>query len=134
VEELIGLMNTRDRRPTHLCHPDIEWHWSQSTPGASLYRGHAELDEGLDARVESWDELVIEPQEILDEGDWVFVMTEYRSAQALVDVRRRGEGAPPFPGGRPPRLDPGRWAVLVADIATTTAHLAQVTRSVRSFG
>jgi hypothetical protein len=33
VEELIELMNTRDRRPTHLCHPDIEWHWPPSTPG-----------------------------------------------------------------------------------------------------
>ncbi len=78
VEELIELMNQRNRRPTHLCHPDIEWHWSESTPGASVYRGRQELDKGLDTWVESWDELVIEPQEILEEGDWVFVMTEYR--------------------------------------------------------
>ena len=82
VDELIVLMNRRDRRPTHLCHPDIEWHWSASTPGASVYRGHAGVDEGLDAWVESWDELAIEPLEILEEGDYVFVMTQYRARGA----------------------------------------------------
>jgi ketosteroid isomerase-like protein len=78
VEELIVLMNQRDERPTRLCHPDIEWHWSESTPGASVYRGLAEIDKGLDSWLESWDELVIVPKEILEEGDYVFVMTEYR--------------------------------------------------------
>jgi len=87
VEELLVLMNQRERRPTHLAHPDIEWHWSQSTPGASVYRGHQELHNGLDAWVESWDELVIEPKEILEQGDWVFVMTEYR-------MRGAGSGVP----------------------------------------
>jgi ketosteroid isomerase-like protein len=78
VDELIELMNQRENRPTHLCHPDIEWYWSESTPGASVYRGHQELDEGLDTWVESWEEHVIEPREILDEGDYVFVLTQYR--------------------------------------------------------
>ena len=35
VDELIVLMNRRDTRQTHFAHPDIEWHWSESTPGAS---------------------------------------------------------------------------------------------------
>jgi ketosteroid isomerase-like protein len=78
VDELMELMNQRERRPTQLCHPDIEWHWSESTPGASVYRGLDELDRGLDAWLESWQELVIEPKEILERGDWFFVMTEYR--------------------------------------------------------
>jgi SnoaL-like domain len=78
VEELLQLMNQRDTRPTHLCHPEIEWHWAPMTPGPPVYRGHDELHEGLDAWVESWDELVIEPKEILEEGDWILVMTEYR--------------------------------------------------------
>jgi ketosteroid isomerase-like protein len=78
VDELIALMNQREKRPTHLCHPDIEWHWSESTPGASVYRGHEELHEGLDTWAESWDELVIEPEEVLEAGDWVFVLTRYR--------------------------------------------------------
>lgn len=78
VEELIELMNTRDRRPTHLCHPDIEWHWPPSTPGASLYRGHDELGRGLDTWIESWDKLVIEPEEFLEDGDYVLVLMQYR--------------------------------------------------------
>jgi ketosteroid isomerase-like protein len=86
VEELIVLMNQRETRPTHLCHPDIEWHWSASTPGASVYRGHDELHQGLDAWSESWDQLVIEPKEILEEGDWIFVMTEYRMSGAASGV------------------------------------------------
>jgi hypothetical protein len=69
VDELIELMNQRERRPTHLFHPDIEWHWSESTPGASLYRGHEELDEGLDAWTESWEELAIEPKEVLEDAE-----------------------------------------------------------------
>jgi ketosteroid isomerase-like protein len=87
VDELIALMNARDRRPTHLCHPDVEWRWAESTPGASLYRGHEEMDKGLDAWVESWEDLVIEPLEVLEEGDYVFVMTQYR-------MRGAGSGVP----------------------------------------
>ena len=40
VEELIGLMNTRDTRPTHLFHPDIEWHWAAAIPGPTVFHGH----------------------------------------------------------------------------------------------
>jgi ketosteroid isomerase-like protein len=78
VDELIALMNQRETRQTHLAHPDIEWHWSQSTPGASVYRGHDGLREGLEAWLESWEELVIEPKEIFEEGDWILAITEYR--------------------------------------------------------
>jgi ketosteroid isomerase-like protein len=77
VDELIELMNRRDRRPTHLFRPDVEWHWPQVTPGTSVFRGHAELEEGLDTWVESWEELVIEPLEVLEEGDYVLVILEY---------------------------------------------------------
>jgi ketosteroid isomerase-like protein len=78
VDELIMLMNTRDTRPTHLAHPDIEWHWPRVTPGKSVFRGHAELAEGLDTWVESWQELVIEPLEIFEDGDYVLAIVEYR--------------------------------------------------------
>ena len=78
VEELIRLMNQREQRPTHLCHPDIEWHWAEPRPGPPVYRGHDGLHKGLDTWVESWDELVIEPTEILEEGDYVLAMTQYR--------------------------------------------------------
>jgi hypothetical protein len=78
VEELIGLMNTRHVRPTHLFHPDIEWHWAAATPGPSVYRGHDELTNGLDTWVESWDELVVDPQEYLEDGNYVLALTQYR--------------------------------------------------------
>jgi ketosteroid isomerase-like protein len=78
VEELIRLMNRRDVRPTHLFHPDIEWHWAAAIPGRSLYRGHEELIDGLDTWIESWEELVVDPQEILEDGDYVLALTQYR--------------------------------------------------------
>jgi ketosteroid isomerase-like protein len=78
VNELIELMNTRDRRPTHLCHHDIEWRWPQVTPGKSVFRGHAELEEGLDTWAESWEELVIEPLEFFEDDDYVLTVLQYR--------------------------------------------------------
>jgi ketosteroid isomerase-like protein len=78
VEELIRSMNVRDRRPTHLFHPDIEWHWAAAIPGPTVFRGHEELANGLDTWVESWDELVVEPQEFLEDGDYVLALTQYR--------------------------------------------------------
>ena len=77
VEELIRLMNGRGERPTHLVHPEIEWHWAAGVPGASVYRGHDELHQGLDTWAESWAELVIEPQEFLEDGDYVLAITQY---------------------------------------------------------
>ena len=78
VEELLRLMNTRTERPTHLVHPEIEWHWAAGVPGPSVYRGHDELHQGLDAWAESWGELVIEPLEFLEDDDYVLAITEYR--------------------------------------------------------
>ena len=78
VEHLIQLMSRRDSRPTHLFHPDVEWHWAASIPGPSVYRGHEELEKGLDSWIESWEELVVDPQEILEDGDYVLAVTQYR--------------------------------------------------------
>jgi SnoaL-like domain len=78
VEDLIRHMNTRDERPTHLFDPDIEWHWAAAIPGPSVYRGHAELENGLDTWIESWEELIVEPQEYLEDGDYVLALTLYR--------------------------------------------------------
>jgi ketosteroid isomerase-like protein len=78
VEHLIQLMSRRDTRPTHLFHPDVEWHWAASIPGPSVYRGHEELEKGLDTWIESWEELVVDPQEILEDGDYVLAVTQYR--------------------------------------------------------
>jgi hypothetical protein len=40
----------------------------------TVFRGHAELDEGFDTWVESWEELVIEPLEVFEDGDYVLVV------------------------------------------------------------
>lgn len=78
VERIIHELNTPDPNIADLCHAEIEWRWPATTPGTSLFRGHAELQRGLFTWAESWDELVMEPQEILEEGDYVFAMLGYR--------------------------------------------------------
>ena len=78
VELIIRQLNTRDPDIEDLCHPEIEWRWPATTPGASLFRGHAEVERGLFTWVESWDELEMEPEEILEDGDYVLAMLRYR--------------------------------------------------------
>ena len=78
AEQLTGLMNTRETRPTHLFDPDIEWYWGAAMPGPTIFRGHEELTNGLDTWIESWEELVVEPLEFIEDGDYVLVLTRYR--------------------------------------------------------
>jgi ketosteroid isomerase-like protein len=78
VERIIRQLNTRDPQMAALCHPESEWHWPAATPGASLFRGHDELQRGLFTWAESWDELEMEPEEILEDGDYVLAMLRYR--------------------------------------------------------
>jgi ketosteroid isomerase-like protein len=78
VERIIRQLNTRDPQMAALCHPEIEWRWPAATPGASLFRGHDELQRGLFTWAESWDELEMEPEEILEDGDYVLAMLRYR--------------------------------------------------------
>jgi ketosteroid isomerase-like protein len=86
VEQIIRQLNTRDPRIAELCHPDIEWHWPAATPGLSLFRGHAELESGLFSWAESWDALVMEPEEILEDGEYVLAMLRYRMRGAASGV------------------------------------------------
>ena len=78
VEELIRRMNARDLHPIDLCHDEVEWHWPATTPGASVFRGHEGVTQGLEQWSESWEELDMQPEEILDEGDYVLAMLRYR--------------------------------------------------------
>ena len=78
IDDLYQRMNRRLPDALELCHQDIEWFWPQSTPGASIFRGHAEVQRGFDQWLESWEELAMDPVEILEEGDYAFVMTMYR--------------------------------------------------------
>ena len=87
VEEIIRQLNTRDPRMADLCHPEIEWRWPASTPGSSVFRGRDELRRGLFTWAESWEELVMEAEEILEDGDWVLAMLRY-------NARGAGSGVP----------------------------------------
>jgi ketosteroid isomerase-like protein len=78
VEELLRRMNARDLRVADLCHPEIEWWWPATTPGTSLFRGHDGVTSGLQQWSESWEELVMEPYEVIEEGDYVLVLMTYR--------------------------------------------------------
>jgi ketosteroid isomerase-like protein len=78
VEELIRQLNTPNPRVADMCHPEIEWHWPPTTPGASVFHGSEELQRGLYTWAESWDELTMEPEEIIEDGDFVLVMLRYR--------------------------------------------------------
>ena len=78
VEELIRQLNTPNPRVADMCHPEIEWHWPPTTPGASVFHGSEELQRGLYTWAESWDELTMEPEEIIEDGDFVLAMLRYR--------------------------------------------------------
>jgi ketosteroid isomerase-like protein len=82
VEELIRRMNARDLYPTDLCHDDVEWRWPPSTPGTAIFRGHDGVTEGLTAWLESWQELDMDTEELLEDGDWVLVILRYHARGA----------------------------------------------------
>ena len=71
-------LNARLADVLDMCHEDIEWFWPQTTPGAAVFRGHDEMIRGFEQWSESWEELVMEPGEVLEEGDYTLVMTRYR--------------------------------------------------------
>lgn len=71
-------MNARDMRVEDLCHPDIEWRWPEATPGSSLFRGHKQVFSGLNQWAESWEELVMDPYEVIEDGAYVLVLMTYR--------------------------------------------------------
>ena len=70
IEELYRRLNARDTDVVDLCNPDIEWRWPGNTPEAAPFTGHEGLAHGLDQWSESWDELVMEPDEIIEDGDY----------------------------------------------------------------
>jgi ketosteroid isomerase-like protein len=82
IDDLYRRLNARDTAVVDLCHPDIEWRWPEVTPGSSLFRGHEEMGRGLELWADSWDELVMETDEVLENGDYVLVMMTYRARGA----------------------------------------------------
>jgi ketosteroid isomerase-like protein len=78
VDELLQRMNARDLRVDDLCHPEIEWRWPEATPGSSLFHGPGDVARGLEQWAESWDQLVMDPYEVIEDGDYVLVLMTYR--------------------------------------------------------
>ena len=79
VDQLYRGMNARDRDAvTGLCHADVEWRWPDNTPGGAVFRGRSEIVRGLQQWEESWEELVMDPAEVLEDGDYTLVITTYR--------------------------------------------------------
>jgi ketosteroid isomerase-like protein len=71
-------MNARSSDLFDLWHPQMEWFWPDNTPGASVFRGHEEIAGGFAIWEESWEELAMEPKEILEDEDYALVITTYR--------------------------------------------------------
>ena len=78
VDEFYRRMNELDLTATDMCSPDVEWYWPSSTPGTDVFRGREQMVEGLRTWTESWGELHFDLDEVVEDGDWVLVMVNYR--------------------------------------------------------
>jgi ketosteroid isomerase-like protein len=78
VDELLRRLNARDLRIEDLCHPDIRWRWPRATPGSEIFSGHDDVARGLDQWAESWEQLEMDPFEVIEDGDYVLVLLTYR--------------------------------------------------------
>jgi ketosteroid isomerase-like protein len=79
VEEIYRRLNEIDLGAVEHFHPEAEWHWGSAAPGQSVYRGREQLREGLMLWRESWGDFRMEPEEIVEADDDVFVMARYRA-------------------------------------------------------
>jgi ketosteroid isomerase-like protein len=73
-------LNVVDLSAVELFHPAAEWHWPANAPGQSVYRGRVQIREGLMLWRESWGEFQMEPHEVLEADDDVFVTARYHAS------------------------------------------------------
>ena len=90
IGRIYSLASEGDRALFDFLAPDVEWHWPPAIPGGSSFRGHDELARGLELWTESWGEFRMEPDEIIESGEYVFVLSRYR-------LRGAGSGVPMDP-------------------------------------
>jgi ketosteroid isomerase-like protein len=79
VDEIYRRLNEIDLGAVEIFHPDAEWHWPANAPGQSVYRGHEQVREGLMLWRESWGDFQMEPEEMIEDGDDVFVRAHYQA-------------------------------------------------------
>jgi ketosteroid isomerase-like protein len=82
VGEIYRRLNVIDLDVVERFHPDAEWHWPAGTPEQSVFRGQGEVRKGLMLWRDSWDDFRMEPEEMIEEDDFVFVLTRYRARGA----------------------------------------------------
>ena len=78
VDEFYRRLNALDLTVTDMCTRDVEWYWPSSTPGTDVFRGPEQVVDGLKTWTESWGELRFDVDEVVEIGDWVLVMVNYR--------------------------------------------------------
>ena len=60
---------------------------SSTTPGVPLpFRGHDELKRFWEEWLENWDEYRVEPKELIEEGDEVFVASDQTGRASLTGI------------------------------------------------
>jgi ketosteroid isomerase-like protein len=86
VERLYAAANRGDEQAVRdLTSPALRWEWPPGMAETGVYEGHEGLMRGMRQWAESWEELRMEPAEILERGDEAFVLVRYRT-------RGRGSG------------------------------------------
>jgi ketosteroid isomerase-like protein len=79
VEEVYRRLNVADLGAVELFHAEAQWHWGANAPGQSVYRGREQVREGLMLWRESWGDFHMEPEEVIEADDHVFVMAHYQA-------------------------------------------------------
>jgi uncharacterized protein len=88
VREIYVLLNeARHEEAMKRFAADAVWEWPPGGPDAGVYRGHEEITRAAQRWGDSWDDFRLEPDEVIERGDEVFVVCRYRGAG-------RGSGVP----------------------------------------
>jgi ketosteroid isomerase-like protein len=56
---------------------DAEWHWPPGVADTDVYHGAAEIARGIGLWTESWVDFRMDPEEVLERGDRVFLAVRY---------------------------------------------------------
>jgi ketosteroid isomerase-like protein len=78
-------------------HPEMEWGWSEEFPGlAGVYQDNAHPNPRLRAWLSEWDGWHAVPEDFLEIGDHVVVLTSHRGRGKGSGIEIRQEGAHVF--------------------------------------
>jgi uncharacterized protein len=92
VRRMYDAWNRRDfDEAVELLAPDIEWQMPPNLPDAETWRGSDDVARGLETFLESWSELRVEVQELIDAGDRVVALVRYSGQAALTGLAVEGQ-------------------------------------------